>query len=831
MDNNPLIVSLIIIINTLIGLIITLSNPHRSQNRNFFGLTIVLNIWMFFVLLVMHTESAQTAAWLIKGASASSLGLPVQLKLLLSSIEHPDLPQRHLWKANRLFLLITLLVAIACAGPWFIHEVHMPSPEYPTLSVAEPVYGPAFPLFVFFFIGSLLYTLYKTARSLFKLTGVAQIELQYILLGGGIMLLSGSTVSLILPFWLKTTQVQQYGPLSVVLFILITAYGIATRRILDVSTLTRKVLAYALLTTYLSLLYLVVEKSSHFLLGLFLADPHTMAHIISTLAVAFSLAPVSGMFQTLANKLIISNGMDSPRVMKQATLIFQSISSVDSLLNRFSIMLHQALKTESIIILSPDLQSFRQQYPHAPKATLVQIANDSAVCQLINQTKAPICRQLLKRRRETPLTQSVLSALSSQKCELAVGIFTKEQLTGIVLFGSRSGGRIYDQTEQDTLQMLCNQLAIARENATLYTQMQESKIRNDILLNQLANGVIFADQERKITLINREARRLTGIEESRGIGESTALLPEPIYKLIEKTLTHHSDRLSTTCRREVSEEMAFTLRMTCSFLKGNTTYSQGALLVITDLTEVKRLEEQVRRTDQLSSVGTLAAGMAHEIKNPLVSINTFTQLLPERYEDPEFRELFSSLVCDEVKRIDDIVKQLLRFSKPIKPSLAPIHLHEVVAYSAQLAQESMKMKQILLSSELNARPDLILGDREQLIQPFLNFLLNAIDAIGEKGTILVRTENCKHIILHSDQPDQTDPVDCIKLDFSDTGAGIAPDKLSKIFDPFYTSKSNGTGMGLSVAHGIIREHRGIINVESKEGVGTTFSIYFPVTKK
>jgi len=254
----------------------------------------------------------------------------------------------------------------------------------------------------------------------------------------------------------------------------------------------------------------------------------------------------------------------------------------------------------------------------------------------------------------------------------------------------------------------------------------------------------------------------------------------------------------------------------------------GALLVFTDMTELKQLEEQVRRSDQLSSVGTLAAGMAHEIKNPLVTIKTFTQLLPERYGDEDFRNDFSSLVGHEVARIDGIVNQLLSFSKPSTPHLDPIKFHETIEHTLKLVQEQLSQKNIVMRNNCQAKNDAINGDAGMLTQALVNLNLNAIDAIGEDGTITVDTINCTYRFATGDDPEKATAKQCIRLQISDTGKGIERGALSKIFDPFFTSKSEGTGMGLSVAHGIVQEHNGVMEVESELGRGTTFYIYIPV---
>jgi signal transduction histidine kinase len=221
--------------------------------------------------------------------------------------------------------------------------------------------------------------------------------------------------------------------------------------------------------------------------------------------------------------------------------------------------------------------------------------------------------------------------------------------------------------------------------------------------------------------------------------------------------------------------------------------------------------------------------MAHEIKNPLVTIKTFTQLLPERHADEEFRKEFRSLVGSEVKRIDGIVNELLSFSRSSQPKLGEVKLHTVLEDSLHLVEQELNRNNIELLSEFKANEDLVRGDADLLSQAFVNFLLNSVAAMDGGGRMTVKTENILDAPAWSTKQDNG--TRSIQITFSDTGSGIEQSDLSRIFDPFFTTKSEGTGLGLSVSHGIIEEHQGNVEVESRPGVGTTFYIRFPVLDK
>ena len=213
----------------------------------------------------------------------------------------------------------------------------------------------------------------------------------------------------------------------------------------------------------------------------------------------------------------------------------------------------------------------------------------------------------------------------------------------------------------------------------------------------------------------------------------------------------------------------------------------GALVVLTDITALKRLELQIRRSDRLASLGTLSAGMAHEIKNPLVSIKTFAQLLPERYQDSDFRETFSNLIGHEIDRIDSLVNQLLRFARPAKPVLKPMHVHEVLEKSLQLVGHRLYQKEIKLTRSWQADVDTIRADADQLEQVFLNFFLNAMDAMNRGGELNVVDGN-SHRPRNGSRPSPArmgDAHEVLRVTIRDNGEGIRrrryPARLRSIF--------------------------------------------------
>ncbi len=226
----------------------------------------------------------------------------------------------------------------------------------------------------------------------------------------------------------------------------------------------------------------------------------------------------------------------------------------------------------------------------------------------------------------------------------------------------------------------------------------------------------------------------------------------------------------------------------------------------------QRLEEELRRSDRLKAVATLAAGMAHEIKNPLTGIKTFTEYLDKNKDNPEFIEKFKKIVGAEVDKINNIVHQLLDFAKPAPLSLKECSINQILDETLALLSSDLLKHNIILEKEFKAENAKIMADFNQLKQAFLNILLNSIQAMPNGGTLKVGTS------LYLDR---------IKIIIEDTGIGISEKDLPHIFDPFYTTTDEGTGLGLSITHGIIKEHNGRIDVESKVGVGSKFVVSFP----
>jgi signal transduction histidine kinase len=234
--------------------------------------------------------------------------------------------------------------------------------------------------------------------------------------------------------------------------------------------------------------------------------------------------------------------------------------------------------------------------------------------------------------------------------------------------------------------------------------------------------------------------------------------------------------------------------------------------------DLKRSKSYIRRADRLASLGTLTAGLAHEIRNPMVAIKTLTQLLPERLDDEEFRSQFLKIASGEVDRISSLVSELLDFARPSDPRWELEDINAVLDGMILLISTATKKKLITIIKDYGSNLPPIQIDREQIKQVILNILLNAIDATSENGKITVKTRS---FIKPGGEP-------YIQIEFADTGCGIPSEHLEDIFNPFFTTKATGSGLGLSISNQIVQDHKGYIDVESRLEKGSSFFINLPV---
>jgi len=402
---------------------------------------------------------------------------------------------------------------------------------------------------------------------------------------------------------------------------------------------------------------------------------------------------------------------------------------------------------------------------------------------------------------------------------IAVPLNLRESVIGLI--EADRGGYPLVLTEEDIqhLSIFANQASIIIENTRLYEQLVNERNFAENVVESSPNCILVVNCDGTIRMVNPLAESIFCLEPGAAVGKpASEVFGEPLRTIIREAIDGKtSDGREVVVKRK--EGARTILDVSTSQLKSQGGTVLGAVLIATDLTEAKKTEEWMRRVDRLSSLGQLSAGVAHEIRNPLASINFNIQLLSKRIQPDEktIRIINNSLAG--VERIKGLVKGMLDFSRPAPPQLKRESIHRAVEDAISLMDSQFSKHGIRVVQKLAAEAPDITFDSRQIQQVFVNILLNALQAMPEGGTVTVESRlggETKELSRY------------LSVYISDTGAGIPREHFSKIFDPFFTTKPEGTGLGLSIAHKVLEQHGAQIEIRSRVGQGTMFIIRFPI---
>ena len=348
--------------------------------------------------------------------------------------------------------------------------------------------------------------------------------------------------------------------------------------------------------------------------------------------------------------------------------------------------------------------------------------------------------------------------------------------------------------------------------------LNEMKDYTTKLLETMDNAVISVDNKGNIKTFNRKSEEIFGKKKEEVLNKDCqevlnlkingeCLLKE--YLLEKKNITQEIVLEEEGLKKKI-------LDLNTSFLTGESGEITGVVAVIRDVTEINDLNEEVARHKRLAALGKLSAGIAHEIRNPLSSIRGLAQFVYNSFSKTDERKEDLNAIIQEVDRLNKLVVQVLDFAKLKKPNLTRFSLNDLIRKITELFKLEIKDKQIKFSLKLSPDISKIQADEDQVRQILMNVIINAIQAIPKKGEIKIKTEKT----LLKGEP-------AIKLIIEDSGIGIPEKDFTQIFDPFFSTKDKGSGLGLSIVYKLIEAHQGEIKVESKEGEGTKFVIFLP----
>lgn len=357
-------------------------------------------------------------------------------------------------------------------------------------------------------------------------------------------------------------------------------------------------------------------------------------------------------------------------------------------------------------------------------------------------------------------------------------------------------------------------LFLAQAYRTAKSSLTKIKVFSETVIKNMPFGLIATDANGKIASFNQEAESILQISHNVVMGKNPEkILPYRFWSYI-KDLTKKEADVARDIDLTLEDDKIISLELSVSSLEGENGEFLGDVVLFRDLTEIQNLKREIEKNQRLVSLGNLAAGIAHEIRNPLSSIKGFATYFKERYKDIPEDQKTAEIMVQEVERLNRVIGQLLEFASPMAIHKKPVSMATVIQHSLKMVEGHARKKNIKIQTNLDPYIKDISVDSDKINQVFLNVHLNAIETMEHGGTLTVRLTDDKNAQM-------------IKVTISDTGTGINKEDLNHIFDPYFTTKQSGTGLGLAIVHKIIESHRGEVRVESERNHGTTVAIFLP----
>lgn len=350
------------------------------------------------------------------------------------------------------------------------------------------------------------------------------------------------------------------------------------------------------------------------------------------------------------------------------------------------------------------------------------------------------------------------------------------------------------------------------------------------ILAGIADGVAVTDERGTVLIWNRAAEELTGITVNEAMGRDVRIVfaeNPAVVNQIERTLATGRSYSDYEAALAVRHRQPVPVGLVTTVLQDQDGAPTGVILTVRDQTAVRDLKERMRRADRLAAIGQIAAGIAHEIKNPLVGIRGAAQLLGAELRSDADRGLaeYLDIIVKEADRLNGVLEGILDFTRVKAHEHRPFNIHAVLDRALTLNEDAARRNVVVLAREYDPSLPEVLGNRDQLLQVFLNLVKNAVEAMPRGGKLTVSTR-MSDAFTSVQAEDRKRRLMVVKV--SDTGVGIKAGDLGSIFAPFFTTKDRGVGLGLALSYQIVQEHLGTIRVESQEGAGTVFSVYLPL---
>jgi len=681
--------------------------------------------------------------------------------------------------------------------------------------------GPVYKVFSAMFFVLMFYGFFLMIKALRKSSGFRKNQIRYFLSGS--ILGFGGAISTFLPLY--NINIPPVGILVVPCYGIILAYAMLKHRLMDIRTIVSKGLIYSTITVLVLFLFvgfavipyhrLIVPNLKLLFFGLGLC-----------VFLVLMLVPLRGKLEQLIENLIFKRTRASYDALTRGSQKLLTILD-NKTLSRFyveTVIQVTDANWGALWLLDEKNGNYHLTDKVGKRKDELWLNEDSLLNQdlaFVNLIKKE--RRLLLREEVPPFSNNVKNEdnredrLRRGDFSLIIPLLFKDTLKGCLFLGEKESGDLFSSYELQALTLFSDQAAIAFANALLFQRIQKMKEYNERIVSNVDSGLMVVNGEGHITTFNRRLEEMIALSSNEVLRRTPDVLPAPLDEIILRCWQTQKPISIPELALKIGENDTLVVSLNTSLIDENEGRG-GIVVILSDLTQVRRLEERIRQADKVASIGSMVSQLAHEIKNPLSSIKTFTELLPEKFQDEEFRKTFFSLVSEEIKRIDSLITRMLNLGRVDAAQYKEVSIQEVIkdvlsSFNLQLREHNARVN----LTHHGVLP-LIWADPQSLKEVFSNILVNSIQAMPQGGSINVSTKKKK---------DRGTGKALLEVSMTDEGGGIPENYLNRIFEPFFTTKQQGSGLGLYICYQIIKTHQGEIKVRNTDS-GTNFTILLPI---